>query len=146
MYRMVTIFCICLCISGCAASYDGIKLSNFSYNHRYYNSLIKFRIPHYGIAGNDGCSPEDQISLSLKSFKDSQIVGYVKDATTLKPISRAKIEIYYKQYNDSSWIVADSTGGFIFTPKSTVASIFVDALFYRALFIDFKGREIVTKK
>ncbi|HMG83694.1 MAG TPA: hypothetical protein VK559_11710 [Ferruginibacter sp.] len=108
--------------------------------------MIEFRVPHYGIAGTDGCMVEDQIYLSMKSFNDSQIIGHVKDAKTLESVREAKIEVLYKGSRDSLWVAADSTGTFIFSPKHTVAAIFVEALWYRALFINFKGREIITEK
>jgi hypothetical protein len=144
MRPILITFFLAFLLLGCFSTRQESKLSEFSYNNKFYNYLIINRIPDYGITGADGCIVMKPIFLSLKSINDSQIIGTVKEITAKEILPGARVKIYFKEQKDSLFTTTDSTGSFLFTPKFPIDKIFVHSIGYRPLMVGFDQENIIN--
>ncbi len=127
----------------CSSTRHGVKLSQFSYNERYHNSLIVDPVPDYGLTGKDGCVVEGQFLLSLKSSVNSEVVGVVKDVKSLEPIIGANVSVWFEGLNSPVLIVADANGEFKFVRQSAVTKIEVQFVGWRTLVVDLNRSRVL---
>jgi hypothetical protein len=136
-------FIFCFTLAGCLSTRQGVKLSQFSYNEKFHNSLIVDRVPDYGLTGKDGCVVEGQFFLSLKSSVNSQVVGVVKDVKSLEPMIGANVSVWFEGLNSPVSIVADANGEFKFVRQSAVTKIEVQFVGWRTIVVDFNRSRVL---
>ncbi len=132
-----------LFVVSCSSTRHGVKLSKFSYNEKFHNSLIVDRVPDYGLTGKDGCVVEGQILLSLKSSVNSEVVGVVKDVKSLEPMIGANVSVWFEGLNSPVSIVADANGEFKFVRQSAVTKIEVQFVGWRTMVLDFNRSRVL---
>ncbi len=139
----VLIFIFCFSLVGCSSTRHGVKLSQFSYNQKFHNSLIVDRVPDYGLTGKDGCVVEGQFLLSLKSSVNSEVFGVVKDVKSLEPMIGANVSVWFEGQNSPVSIVADANGEFKFVRQSAVIKIEVQFVGWRTMVLDFNRSRVL---
>jgi hypothetical protein len=139
----VFILIFCFSLVGCLSTRHGVKLSQFTYNEKYHNSLIVDRVPDYGFTGKDGCIVEGQLYLSLKSSVNSEVFGFVKDVKSREPMIGANVFIWFEGQNSPIIVVADANGAFDFIRQSTISRIEVVSVGYRKMVIDFSRSRVL---
>lgn len=124
-----------LLLVGCYSGRHGVKLSKYSYNDKFHNSLIVNRVPDYGDGHRDGCIIHNEFLLSLKSSVNSEVIGYVKDVETLESMSGANISIWFQGEASPANVVADSNGQFKFVRVTDVVKIEVNFIGWRTMVV-----------
>ena len=141
MKRFYLIFALFILIS-CSIS-NNAQLPKFSYNNKYYNSLIKNRVPEYGNGERDGCMPMAEIYLSLKSENQKEFRGEIKDVRSLEPISYASIQIFTNNSDTPIQLMSDINGHFDLTRQSGISRLTISTVGYRTLILDFSQSRIL---
>lgn len=139
----VLVFVLYFFLVGCSSIRQGVKLSQFSYNEKFRNSLIVDRVPDYGLTGKDGCVVEGQFLLSLKSSVNSEVFGVVKDVKSLEPMIGANVSVWFEGLNSPISIVADANGEFKFVRQSAVTKIEVQFVGWRTMVVDFNRSRVL---
>jgi hypothetical protein len=137
------VFILYFSLVGCSSTRHGVKLSQFSYNERFHNSLIVDRVPDYGLTGKDGCVVEGQFLLSLKSSFNSEVVGFVKDVQSHEPMIGANVSVWFEGLNSPVSTVADGKGEFKFVCQSAVTKIEVQFVGWRTMVVDFNRNRVL---
>lgn len=126
-------------LAGCSVLSPGYKLSRFSFNGKYHNGLIQYRIPDYGDGHLDGCVVASEMTLSLKRNKDSIYSGELKNVRTGEAISNAQIQVTLKDTTTIK-IGTNENGSFEFIDNRRIIYINVSGLGYRSINIDLSKK------
>jgi hypothetical protein len=129
-----------LFLSSCSSSQT---LPKFSYNDRFYNSLIAGRKPDYGDGHPDGCLIMREFSCALKSNENSNIIAEIKDAESNELVAGSLIKIFFKRNSNPDTIVVNNKGYAEFNKRNDIAGISLSAVGYRRMYINLSKKQIL---
>ena len=131
---------IVVVFSSCSSSQT---LPKFSYNDRFYNSLIADRKPDYGDGHPNDCVIMSEFSCALKSGRDSNVIAEIKDAASNELVAGTLIKIFFGTNLNPDTVVVNNKGLAEFSKRNDIAGLSLSAVGYRTTYIDLTKKRIL---
>lgn len=119
-------------------------LPKFSYNGKFYNSLITDRKPDYGDGHPDGCLVRREFSCTLKSDTDSGFVAEISDAVSHEFIAGSLVKIFFANTLNPDTLIVNNQGYVKFSGKKAIVGISLNAIGYRTIYVNLKKKPILN--
>ena len=139
--RIKTLFLVPLLATSCSSVPKGYKLPEFSYNGKFQNSRIEFRIPDYGDGHRDGCLEMSEMFLAVSDSAADFVNGLVRDVRSSQPIINANISVLFAIDSVKSRRVSDSIGAFKIPKRGKIDYITINSVGYRPLVVIVSGKK-----